>query len=508
MSTEGKILTNAVILAVGEAIGQVANFAFVILLARRYGTELFGQYSLAMAVGATACIVVSLGVHDVLTRDVGHEPEKGQASFFKWVPAEFGSAFLAWIAIALVTAWIDIDPTLKVIIVAIGAYQIALHLAGLFYLQFAARGRMMEPSVVDALHRVVVLAAAGLAMLLNAPATAVIWLLPVIACIEVAIAAWQGHRAFGPDHPPLDPRAITNFVLLGSKFLSPKMFVTPMRSRDLAGLVRRGRPFLALGFLSVLQIRASVILLAMLSGSVATGVYAAADRLILPIIMVQDIVVRAAYPAMLRLWTSDRGHLVVVAQNCLKVMFLVAIPLSGMIFVFRHDVIAIVFGEQFENSAGTLAVLAWMPVAVGAIFLYSAQAFATNLDNEAAKINAVVVAVLIIASVVLIYFQGAFGLSIAVVSTATSHAVALSLLLEHHKIAPKVLVICAKPAIAAAAGIASHFFIGEYGLPLRLATVTTVILLALWLLGSIRMEEIRETIAALEGPPKPEEEAD
>jgi hypothetical protein len=49
------------VLGAGKAVGQLANSAFVILLAADTGHELCGSYSFAMALGAVMSVFVSLG---------------------------------------------------------------------------------------------------------------------------------------------------------------------------------------------------------------------------------------------------------------------------------------------------------------------------------------------------------------------------------------------------------------------------------------------------------------
>ena len=58
--------------------------------------------------------------------------------------------------------------------------------------------------------------------------------------------------------------------------------------------------------LEAVQGRVGIILLAAIAGNTTVGMYAAADRLLLPVILIEMLLIKAAYPAMLRLWTYDR----------------------------------------------------------------------------------------------------------------------------------------------------------------------------------------------------------
>jgi hypothetical protein len=54
VSTERRILFNTALLGAGEGIGQLTSFCVVVSLARAFGADVLGQYSVSMAVGAVA----------------------------------------------------------------------------------------------------------------------------------------------------------------------------------------------------------------------------------------------------------------------------------------------------------------------------------------------------------------------------------------------------------------------------------------------------------------------
>ena len=74
MHVERRVLINTAVLGTGEVVGQLANFAFVVLLARTYGVEIFGWYSFAMALGAVLSVFVSVGGTGYVTRELAREP--------------------------------------------------------------------------------------------------------------------------------------------------------------------------------------------------------------------------------------------------------------------------------------------------------------------------------------------------------------------------------------------------------------------------------------------------
>jgi O-antigen/teichoic acid export membrane protein len=84
------------ILGSGTFVAQFANFVFVILIARAFGPDLLGLYSLSMAISALAAVFVSFGTVPMLVRDVGRDPAQGGRTLRALFPAQLALSAGAW----------------------------------------------------------------------------------------------------------------------------------------------------------------------------------------------------------------------------------------------------------------------------------------------------------------------------------------------------------------------------------------------------------------------------
>ena len=125
MSTrvERRVLINTAVLGVGEAVGQLANFAFVVLLARRYGVEVFGWYSFAMALGAVLAVFVSLGGTGYETRELARDRVRAQTIFDTLRSVQMESGLIVWLLIALTAMLSGTGPRERLVIVIVGTYH-------------------------------------------------------------------------------------------------------------------------------------------------------------------------------------------------------------------------------------------------------------------------------------------------------------------------------------------------------------------------------------------------
>src|SRR3954451_5818206 len=79
-SAPGRVATNTVARAAGEAVAKVASLAFYIVMARELGTEGYGGYVFALALTGTLLIGSGFGTDELVARQVAREP--GRAGYY------------------------------------------------------------------------------------------------------------------------------------------------------------------------------------------------------------------------------------------------------------------------------------------------------------------------------------------------------------------------------------------------------------------------------------------
>ena len=72
-----RIAKNSFILIAGQFIVQFSAAVIGILVARFLGDEAYGRYSLAFVVAGTFGILFTLGVDNIIIREIARSPESG-----------------------------------------------------------------------------------------------------------------------------------------------------------------------------------------------------------------------------------------------------------------------------------------------------------------------------------------------------------------------------------------------------------------------------------------------
>jgi O-antigen/teichoic acid export membrane protein len=466
LATQKRLLGNTALLSASEAIVQVLNFGFAVLIARAYGPGVLGVYSYAMAIGALVCILVSLGTHAVVLRRASHEPVKATAA----TGALFG--FQLCMAIALVLAvhgvarLLSPAPYVTWIVTVVAGFHVLTRVTSLLTLGFTARQQAGPAAAVPVARQGIALALAAAAMAFGAEAPLALVSMPLAALI----------------------------VLIGMYAFAARRLGRPelrWRSVEIRRYLGEGGPHFGVVALNTLHTRLGILLLALLGGEIATGHFAAAERLVMAAGTVQAMFAAALLPIVTRLWKAERERFAELARRAARLVLLVTLPLATMLALFARDIVDLLYAGEFEDSAAVLAGIAWILVVRGLSQLLAAIATASDHQPILAKSRALGLVVLAAAGLVLIPRYGAQGLVAAMLAGETL-ALAMNYFLLRSAAVPmagfaggeRVLLACIM-----AAGLA--WLLSDAALALRLTAVVAGGSAALWLFGAIRDHDLR-----------------
>lgn len=464
MSTrvERRVFINTAVLGVGEAVGQLANFAFVVVLARRYGVEVLGWYSFAMALGAVLALFVSLGGVGYVTRELARDAAGAQASFDSLRPLQMANGLIVWLMIVCVATLSDVTPRETWVIVIVGAYQILLKMTSLYLAPAAARQRPLAVAVVGGGHRVLVAILAGAAILFGLDAPVALLAMPIAALVALLVA-----RAHADRHAPTAEATISRLQV-----------------------IRASLPFLGTGILAVIYSRGGLLLLTVMGGGIATGLFSAADRLLMPIYMVTAVFATALLPSLTSL-AGKPERMSELARRCLRLVLLTSIPLCALLAIFSHEIVTLVFGPELGAASATLSLLAPLPVLRSVTTLWSTQCLAVNEEHRVAVAKTQSTVVFLVLATIAIGLTGATGLAIACITSESYFAFRLRRLLTQHSQYEPVFRVALRPVIAVVAAAAVAALVSSLDLPLRVLLVGGALVLTLALIGGVRAHDLR-----------------
>ena len=123
----------------------------------------------------------------------------------------------------------------------------------------------------------------------------------------------------------------------------------------------------------------STVMLSLMKGDEAVGLYNAPYRLVLVLSFIPAAFVGALYPAMSKLINTAPEAFRRYYETTIKYLLIMAVPLGIGTTILAKEIILLIFGSQYEGSVTALQVLIWSEV-----FIFASQPMG-NLFNSLNK---------------------------------------------------------------------------------------------------------------------------
>lgn len=313
----------------GRGAVMVSSAFVSLLIARHYGAETFGRYSVAAAYATMVGTLLDGGFHRLLMREIGRTPEAARTLLLSVVKRRVQIGAVA-VPVALGVAALSLRTFRDWLLVALlVSSRLIWDVVATFSSVLLAFERFRLPNLVESGRRILLLATVGALILAGA---AVEW----IAVATLALCT-------------LGSGAIVRPTL---RLVADKTAPPPVTRWTDAAL------FWLSGVLFWINSEVDQLMLASLSNNYQAGVYAAAVRLI----MLCLIIPRAVNDTVVRRWF--RAGKEPDQQMATTTLLLVTVGgLLGLQFViFPHEIITLVFSHRYLDSVPCFAVLGWFLV--------------------------------------------------------------------------------------------------------------------------------------------------
>ncbi|MEW2612242.1 flippase [Streptomyces sp. NPDC047880] len=402
--TSGTVRTarTIVVLGVTEVIGKLSMVLVVIGAARLLGVADFGVFAYALAVGALATTVPLWGYDTIVVQRASAAPERLRALLAELLVMRTGLVALVFAIIcgALVLSRPSDSDTALAGLIVVAAVLLDTFTEA-YRSAAAAQQRQNTIAVVHLMQRLLTAAWVLTALLLDT------------GLMGLAVAYFAG-TAVGPVAAMLlirrqGTRADWSAVSVGS-------------------LVRLNRGTWMIGLESIVAMalfRLDTLFLGWLAGNRVVGLYAAPYRLLETAVFVCWVVSRAVFPLMA---SDPRPHRVRRhTERGIGVLAAVFIPYMTVLLCRGHDVLLLLYGEQFADAGtDTLRWLAPAPLLFGIAYLLSDALTAAGPTLRALTGAVTALVVNVVLNLALIPHYGGVA---AAFTTSCSYAVAAVVLI-------------------------------------------------------------------------------
>jgi len=475
-----RFAANAAYLFATNVYRILLNMAIFFVIARVLGADELGRYAFALSYATLFSIAVHLGLNDLIIRQVAVNKEDGPLYFTVAVAVKLLMGILVTAATAL-TIGVSGKPTLVQELVLAAALTTSF-VAGVETVVVAFFYAYERMSYVLALGitRVTLNAVVGIgAALAGFGARGILWGFLAVETLVAALAFYWVRRRLGVGFTRPPAGAFRSLLWRSLPFGLNGIFITIYMQ------------------LHYMQLHYS--LLSFFTDDAATGVYAAAAKLVTFLCFIPSAMTQALYPYLSRLAAANNDGPRKAATRSIRYLALVSFP-AAVYLLFRGDaVVSLVYGEAYADAGKLLAVLALTLPFVFATYPAAVTLNALRRERANTAVAGGAAALNVVANLILVPLWGPLGAAAAFLATESSQSVARQILLRVF-LGPFALARNVLPVAAAAAVMAAAMYFTR-ALPLfgELPILAVVYAAGALLTGAAR----RDDLAAVFRPSRP-----
>ena len=409
MNTVQRIAKNTGVLAISQIITSILGFFLLIYIARYLGEVGFGKYSFAVSFTALFTIVASLGMNNYIIRELARNKELTNEYLTNVSGIKLLLSFLAFGFIVLTINIMDYPQDTTNAVYLFGVYMILTSFALTFRAIFQAYERMEYNAAVMVIAQIILI---SLVLFVLFSGYGLIELAYVYIFVGIA-----------------DVTLSFSIVLI--KIAKPKLTIDFSLWKT---LIIGSIPFGLNALFGVLFFRIDTVMLSVLKGDAAVGIYNAAYVPLLALGVIPTVFISALYPVMSRYFVSSKDSLETFTGLSSKYMAIIGFPIAMGCFVLANRIIALFYLDQFSASIIAFQILAFF---IPLRFVSSITGtLLTSIDRQSIRTVSVGLCALfnIVLNVALIPYLSYVGASIAtVLSEVLLYFVFIYYINKHYK---------------------------------------------------------------------------
>jgi len=407
MSFLKSISRNSFFLASSQVIEKILSFLVVILLARYLGKGDYGKLVYATAFANLLTFFWDFGLHRLILRDVAKDRSLASTIFPSRLKLQILSS-LAGLGVLLGYLFLFEVRGLDRLLILIFAFSTALnHLSNSFRSIFIAFEKASYETYFNF----------GLRSFL---------LLAVF---------WGIQEGFGLIGISLILLFSSVLNLIGSwRLVENYFFHTGFRGRGdrLRPIVKESLPLAIIIAFTTFYFQVNKILLLKWRGEAATGIYGAADIIVMTFLIISNSLVLASFPIISRESQLDKERTFAVYKGVFKVLLTLGLPVALGGMLLSKEVISFIYGTEFSESGEVLRILIWATPLLFLTNFTGSCLIATEKQRLLAFICGCNMVLNLSLNLILIPSYGSVGAAIASLSTEGVNLIIQYQVLRHY----------------------------------------------------------------------------
>lgn len=351
-----KTATNAFFLSSSQIISRAVGFLFFIFVARNLSVEKFGIYTFTLAFVYNFIPVADFGIDRLILKNVSKDTGKADEYFNKLFFLRLLLAVISIVLFVILGLILGQNSTQILYFIFFGIYIIPYNLICLITSIQNAREKMLTIALTNILGIVfsTTIGASFILLKFSLPYILSSFFLGNSIVLLILLRNLKKYN-------------LTLSIMIDKTYWKK--------------ILSESWVFASLTIISVFYLRTSVVLLNLLKGSVATGLFGSVFRILEGITIIPQSLAIAMFPLSSRLFGSDKNSLKKVYLKGLLVLCICSLPFASLFVFFPEILIKYSFGSKYLPVVGVLPFLG-----IG-IILFFLNSLAGNVIQNSPKVK-------------------------------------------------------------------------------------------------------------------------
>ena len=334
MSQIKTIFHNMSWILISQIIASICGFIWTIVIARYLGVHDYGILGFATSLTGILSITIDFGVSRHIVRHIATDYDSAPKYLGNAIPLKSVFAIFTAILTLILLLIMKCDETTIIITLLFTLEMIIKSFIDLINGGFQAFEKGKYQGIGNTL-------------------------LNLILLIFILLAIFSDLGLLGITFAYL----ISNFIALIYVYISFTKHITkPSFEFDKSfckKITMYSIPFAITGVLYSIYYSVDIIMLENIIGNFATGIYSASYKLINVITLLYTAYTAVIFPVMSKFFKNDEKLLETSYEKSIKYLMLIMIPLAMATMIYSTDIILLIYGPEYIDSAPTLSILIW-----------------------------------------------------------------------------------------------------------------------------------------------------
>lgn len=384
-----KKMRKVIIMYISAFYEKGIMFLISFLLARVYGADIFGSYSYYMAIGGIIFVLFDLGGDFYLSKLLVQDKENYSKTISSVCIVKFINFILVYVVSILYEIIVgNFDVLLNLVLIAFFMDSLNSICKSISYVS----SEYIKESIINICEKTLLILGIVILVLFKYSIEFIFIIMIMTKLVSFIIRIIKIKNYETKIHIIFEGVSIKKIGINSFIYIIHALLVTIFFQVD-------------------------ILMVKYILGTEAVGFYNAAVKLVLGVMVFPDVLFKFFYPKISKYAKTDKDKLNFTFNKFLLIEILVSIPIFLVMFIFNNEIIHVIYGEKYIQSANVLGTLCFMIIFRFTMYPFTAVLTAGEKQVLKTVTSATCTLVNVVINLVLIPRMGIEGAAIATVIT-------------------------------------------------------------------------------------------